>query len=101
MGRDSKKRNKKNNILCRFQSTRPIWGATRKTETGAKEEQISIHAPHMGRDGTAETAKAGTTQFQSTRPIWGATQASDAEIGTYTISIHAPHMGRDKQETKP
>ena len=101
-----------------FQSTRPIRGATlcnkRLSNTtkdfnprapyGARRRGfavwsrllcISIHAPHTGRDGTAETAKAGTTQFQSTRPIRGATRVGSYVYRFWDISIHAPHTGRD------
>ena len=33
-----------------FQSTRPIWGATPVSRYELSLVQISIHAPHMGRD---------------------------------------------------
>ena len=78
-----------------FQSTRPVWGATaggdRKLApsanfnprapygarlcaalNGARDGEISIHAPRMGRD-------VGLFVRQK----------------TYIISIHAPRMGRD------
>ena len=58
----------------RFQSTRPIRGAT------------DIHfIPVQRRNG-----------FQSTRPIRGAThRVARLEPGSVRISIHAPHTGRD------
>ena len=58
----------------RFQSTRPIRGAT------------DIHfIPVQRRNG-----------FQSTRPIRGAThRVARREPGSVRISIHAPHTGRD------
>ena len=42
-----------NTILLpfRFQSTRPVWGATRQMEPIARATYISIHAPRVGRDG--------------------------------------------------
>ena len=38
------------NVLDRFQSTRPIRGATTRYSIRANVTQISIHAPHTGRD---------------------------------------------------
>ena len=79
----------------RFQSTRPVWGATAIGIQAARVEAISIHAPRVGRDPIA--ANPSTTApisihaprvgrdehavviirihcpFQSTRPVWGAT----------------------------
>ena len=125
----------------RFQSTRPIRGATLcgpaytswnwnfnpRAPYGARHQpclqlqsaqKISIHAPHTGRDPGGPGAREGRTVFQSTRPIRGATRAwrSSATrpayfnprapygarhsvwrllLPLYNISIHAPHTGRD------
>ena len=57
---------------CRFQSTRPVWGAT------VRAEPEMVSAP-----------------FQSTRPVWGATFVGRSTITQSTISIHAPRVGRD------
>ena len=43
-----------------------------KEATGIKHE-ISIHAPHTGRDGHRPILGVTYVQFQSTRPIRGAT----------------------------
>ena len=59
-----------------FQSTRPIRGATAVLVSEAVFEDISIHAPHTGRD-----APAG------------------AVVCIEVISIHAPHTGRDTPRT--
>ena len=37
--------------LRKFQSTRPVWGATRRADRGQGHRAISIHAPRVGRDG--------------------------------------------------
>ena len=58
-----------------FQSTRPMRGATKWVKAQSPTMQISIHAPHAGRD----IASCDFTGF----PL---------------ISIHAPHAGRDWQE---
>ena len=55
-----------------FQSTRPTRGATCCYSSRAGRRQVSIHAPHAGRD---------RAQKCPTRPCF--------------VSIHAPHAGRD------
>ena len=80
-----------------FQSTRPIRGATPprsmpwarplyfnpRAPYGARHDllnqpyktgDISIHAPHMGRDKRGVGCGLRAVIFQSTRPIWGATR---------------------------
>ncbi len=60
-----------------FQSTHPVWGATiSKSLTYALPSCISIHAPRMGCDVVGLRAAAHLTLangFQSTHPVWGAT----------------------------
>ena len=56
-----------------FQSTRPMRGATGGSAFSYLIGQISIHAPHAGRDG-----------------VFGGGGMM------HCISIHAPHAGRDK-----
>ena len=60
-----------------FQSTRPVRGATASVEVMATKQEISIHAPHAGRDA-----------FPSVRFV------------LRSISIHAPHAGRDGKPIK-
>src|ERR1035437_1176823 len=80
--------------------------------------QVSIHAPHVGRDlpnpgastlgGVFQSTRptwGATNQwvsilprldvFQSTRPTWGATMTNQLNAGVDEVSIHAPHVGRD------
>ena len=80
----------------RFQSTRPVWGATpfptsltsaivisihapRVGRDDIAEGDyknhfaISIHAPRVGRDWTTRGFRRAVARFQSTRPVWGAT----------------------------
>ena len=56
-----------------FQSTRPVWGATCYFQHWQKPEDISIHAPRMGRDDDHQPNYLMLRKFQSTRPVWGAT----------------------------
>ena len=101
----------------RFQSTRPVWGATGSVLCAFWCGYISIHAPRVGRDhlplrrccpGSYFNPRAPCgarparcwhtgrlTQFQSTRPVWGATADGDARDRHRRISIHAPRVGRD------
>ena len=56
-----------------FQSTRPVWGATKVDAFAISGIDISIHAPRVGRDDPAQWAAFKDMLFQSTRPVWGAT----------------------------
>ena len=107
----------------RFQSTRPVWGATPIWENINRAKEISIHAPRVGRDHKlkgmgvdiedfnprapcgARHRKGGTTPshrgFQSTRPVWGATPGAVIVRVASNISIHAPRVGRDLQLQPP
>ena len=57
-----------------FQSTRPMRGATYSARRSQRTSQISIHAPHAGRD-----------------------RRQEPEVHHAEISIHAPHAGRDRR----
>ena len=106
-------------MQLRFQSTRPVWGATNNVAEVNPILRISIHAPRMGRDilrtdyllqsqlisihaprmGRDFAAAGGFLipgfAFQSTRPVWGATGSGQRHPYAAPISIHAPRMGRD------
>ena len=56
---------------------------------------ISIHAPHTGRDIPCCSFRILPMIFQSTRPIRGATKTNCNIRPGISISIHAPHTGRD------
>ena len=60
-------------FLCKFQSTRPVWGATPMQELLDIYRLVSIHAPRVGRDPASVAAFSISPLFQSTRPVWGAT----------------------------
>ena len=82
-------------IFGKFQSTRPMRGATFPIEQLKTCTPISIHAPHAGRDKMASGAHPNQTRFQSTRPMRGATASDYSSWVSIYISIHAPHAGRD------
>ena len=102
---------------ARFQSTRPLRGATPVFTPDVSIFVISIHAPLAGRDGLPHMQSDIQLQFQSTRPLRGATSRfqRSATLSAFQstrplrgatrwgrvwrslceISIHAPLAGRD------
>ena len=80
----------------KFQSTRPVWGATETFRTLSSRFSISIHAPRVGRDYRAGDGLHAKKIFQSTRPVWGATNGFCYLGERKDISIHAPRVGRDE-----
>ena len=89
----------KDNIF-EFQSTRPVRGATpERCDRCEPCTCISIHAPREGRDDAVIDEDAERLTFQSTRPVRGATVEPIIDQATFLISIHAPREGRDLQRT--
>ena len=82
----------------RFQSTRPVWGATVQADDTEFLVRISIHAPRVGRDDRLNAMSAQGQIFQSTRPVWGATYSEIEKTLLESISIHAPRVGRDTEK---
>ena len=100
-----------------FQSTRPVWGATRYILEYKSGIEVSIHAPRVGRDMVSTPSVSVVVMFQSTRPMRGATVChvgisfflgfqstrpmrgatilNDGQALVTDVSIHAPHVGRD------
>ena len=78
-----------------FQSTRPTWGATKRVPVYVRTNEVSIHAPHVGRDLPPASLASTHLLFQSTRPTWGATPDDQFVVDELDVSIHAPHVGRD------
>ena len=61
-------------IPFKFQSTLPVWGATRRIQGRGYAVRISIHAPRVGSDPLASKIPTPRPSFQSTLPVWGATE---------------------------
>ena len=98
-----------------FQSTRPVWGATkdcgilwveRRISIHAPrvgrdynqldfrhKREISIHAPRVGRDRSPALAKSCPRLFQSTRPVWGATTRSSGFLAERKFQSTRPVWG--------
>ena len=62
----------------RFQSTRPVWGATAPATSPYHYSSVSIHAPRVGRD-----------------------EVSNPCDELVDVSIHAPRVGRDAAPSHP
>ena len=78
-----------------FQSTRPVWGATQWVAFKDMLTLISIHAPRVGRDYADNTRLSTSSDFNPRAPC-GARQAIRAVyVRSVLISIHAPRVGRD------
>ena len=60
-------------LFTDFQSTHPVWGATRGGHGAGTGPLISIHAPRVGCDVEAINLTVNKYLFQSTHPVWGAT----------------------------
>ena len=82
----------------RFQSTRPVWGATSiLARQWGCFWNFNPRAPCGARLLVKFTAKI-TAIFQSTRPVWGATTFDGGIDYGNLISIHAPRVGRDRMD---
>ena len=81
----------------RFQSTRPVRGATMEIrQYSSPRIRFNPRAPCGARPGHRRRAVNRQT-FQSTRPVRGATE-SHINIDSQTfVSIHAPRAGRDSK----
>ena len=80
-----------------FQSTLPVWGATRvPTANVVGAPVISIHAPRVGSDLPILVRCLYIRLFQSTLPVWGATIEEFVSATNMSISIHAPRVGSDR-----
>ena len=81
----------------RFQSTRPMRGAT---EVAAASRVAPAYFNPRAPCGARQPVPLGSRQvrslFQSTRPMRGATSPALRRRPVSCISIHAPHAGRDR-----
>ena len=81
--------------MSKFQSTRPVWGATREPGTCPAPWMISIHAPRMGRDEPSAAGQRRLGNFNPRAPYGARPRSANADRASNFISIHAPRMGRD------
>ena len=86
---------------CKFQSTHPARGATRRVSRVCVLCVISIHAPREGCDQAVQYLLYNSIAFQSTHPARGATGWPPCHVRCKTISIHAPREGCDLHRRYP
>ena len=58
-------------------------------------QDISIHAPHTGRDVSYVSEKIYTYFISIHAPHTGRDDCMSSDVDLQDISIHAPHTGRD------
>ncbi len=81
--------------LSKFQSTRPVRGATgRASCNDCSPSSFNPRAP-CGARRHGSNKQLRLTKFQSTRPVRGATPEVKAKYMETPVSIHAPRAGRD------
>ena len=108
----------KKGFMSEFQSTRPVWGATRspmwrscssryfnpRAPCGARRtrgrgevqpEHISIHAPRVGRDSMRSVGSIFSYYFNPRAPCGARPVLTGTGYKNKSISIHAPRVGRD------
>ena len=78
----------------RFQSTHPSRGATADKATERLRHEISIHAPHAGRDNSTGDVY-DNCEISIHAPHAGRDNSTGDVYDNCEISIHAPHAGRD------
>ena len=78
----------------KFQSTHPVWDATRSPRIGVHLALISIHASRMGCDWMFGLQRfEGIISIHASR--MGCDLAAERNPGVHAISIHASRMGCD------
>ena len=78
-----------------FQSTLPVWGATRGLSGGQGDSWYFNPRSPCGERRQPDAPCPIPGQFQSTLPVWGATGLKSFVGQDVTISIHAPRVGSD------
>ncbi len=79
--------------LRRFQSTRPVRGATTRRQQVRMAALVSIHAPRAGRDRSPGGERGQKRKFQSTRPVRGATFGYVSESSASRFQSTRPVRG--------
>ena len=77
-----------------FQSTHPVWGATRGNQSIQGNDRFQSTHPVWGAT-LVRYQYITASRFQSTHPVWGATVLSNQDDLQPSISIHAPRVGCD------
>ena len=83
-------------LARRFQSTRPVRGATRDKRQEKLDAVVSIHAPRAGRDRTSAARSTASTSFNPRAPCGARHDVLHVGVRGGGVSIHAPRAGRDR-----
>ena len=79
----------------KFQSTRPVRGATTIKPNSKPQQGISIHAPRAGRDDFGYAQQRYRKDFNPRAPCGARRSECPNAHRQAAISIHAPRAGRD------
>ena len=82
-------------IFDKFQSTRPMRGATTECVNVTYVYDVSIHAPHAGRDWRRWRHPQRRQRFNPRAPCGARLGHACDKRNLPEVSIHAPHAGRD------
>ena len=84
-------------LAAKFQSTRPVRGATQQEAQQRKAAQFQSTRPVRGAT-PLSASPCSACVFQSTRPVRGATESTGRPVLYTDVSIHAPRAGRDTKK---
>ena len=91
---------KQSRMLERFQSTLPVWGATWwRYRSECRCSDFNPRSP-CGERQCGYGAGRPSIRFQSTLPVWGATGRYGRIAAGGCISIHAPRVGSDRHDLR-
>ena len=86
--------------LLVFQSTPPVWGATRCSLSPWRWTPFQSTPPVWGATWSMVSRYPMNRIFQSTPPVWGATFSIRFASRIQLISIHAPRVGGDSNRKR-
>ena len=80
---------------CQFQSTLPVWGATKKATEKTFAELFQSTLPVWGATRKFKQDRLHCINFNPRSPCGERPEAQTEEEKTTVISIHAPRVGSD------
>ena len=80
-----------------FQSTLPVWGATKPEFREGYDYDISIHAPRVGSDAVQQVGQQTLERISIHAPRVGSDTFQRYQNSRIRISIHAPRVGSDSR----
>ena len=83
--------------FCRFQSTRPVWGATQFERHRWRWTGISIHTPRVGRDKSKDGGEHVAWHFNPHAPCGARRKFSTRSRHFMNFNPHAPCGARRRR----